>query len=124
MSSDLVVGLQEGITTVELESRYDIAGNVKFERTKDLLTKQSKTIDPPRLLLDFNHTTFFGSNFVGLLFALRRTLVDRGGRLALCSVSPECLKVLEVVRFHTVCPIYKTRNEAIKALTDEAATAE
>ena len=71
-----------------------------------------------RLVVDLEHTEFFGSAFLGILFRVWNRLNGGGGVFALCSLRPHCREVIKTARLDTLWPIYDTRDEAVRALTD------
>jgi len=44
--------------------------------------------------------------------------LNGGARFALCSLRPHCREVIGTARLDTLWPIYDTRDEAVRALTD------
>jgi anti-anti-sigma factor len=53
---------------------------------------------PQRIVLDFQKVTFITSAVFEALFRLRRKILDRGGRLVLCGLSPPLAEVFHVAR--------------------------
>ena len=105
------------VTTIRLEDSYHSSDIEWLETTRSLLMEHADTAEPPLLLIDMANTSFIGSLFVNLLFTTRRRFASRGGQMALCSLNPYCEEVLRVVQFHTICPIYRTVEEAVVQMT-------
>jgi len=73
--------------------------------------------DPPLVVLDLSHTTFFGSSFIEILFRLWTQLQARpGGNFAICGLTPHCLDVLKITHLDTLWRLFPNRGEAVSAL--------
>ena len=66
------------------------------------------------LVVDLHNLNYFGSELIGVLIRLARTVSDAKGRAAFCSPSPRMLEVLEGMRLSKLWPIFGSREEAIK----------
>lgn len=76
--------------------------------------------ETPRVVIDLSRTEFFGSSFIEVLFRVWKRLNHRGGRFALCHVSPYCLEVLKITHLDSLWPIRQTIPDAIAATRTEA----
>jgi anti-anti-sigma factor len=83
-----------------------------------------RLVDEPtirNLVVDFGRTDYFGSTAVGLLAQLGRHVRDRGGHMALCNLSPHEQEILEVTHLAGQWPTYRSRAEAVAAVTCQTA---
>jgi anti-sigma B factor antagonist len=60
-----------------------------------------------KLLVSFDGVEYLDSLALGILITLNRKLQDTGGRLTLCSLSPQAYKVFETTRLNTLFHIEK-----------------
>ena len=66
------------------------------------------------LVVDLRNLSYFGSELIGVLIRLARSVTNAQGRAALCSPSPRMLEVLEAMRLTTLWPIFADREDALK----------
>jgi N-acetylglucosaminyldiphosphoundecaprenol N-acetyl-beta-D-mannosaminyltransferase len=67
------------------------------------------------LILDLTETDFLTSAGLAALVQLQRRASEKGGALRLVANSPDILRVLHLVRFDSVFPIYAELGEAVSA---------
>lgn len=105
-----------GATIVVLGRTYDslaTEANLELHRQLALLAAEA---EPPLLVLDMERTEIFGSNFLEVLVRNWKTLSHRGGKLALCGLSPLCAEVLRQTNLLDLWPSYASVPEAIAGL--------
>jgi anti-anti-sigma factor len=68
------------------------------------------------VVVDLGLTDYFGSTALGLLAQLRQRVRARGGRMALCRVSPHEKEILAVTRLAGFWSVHSSREEAIAAV--------
>lgn len=68
------------------------------------------------LLIDLTGVHMLSSAAIGLLGMVHRQTWGAKGRMKLCSVSPEVMKVFKLTRLDGVFDLYATRDEALKSL--------
>jgi anti-anti-sigma factor len=108
----------DGVTLVTFGPDYrNMTEEVVPQATKSLL--EAVGGENSRLVIDLEHTEFFGSSFIEILFRVWKRLKERGGRFALCHVSPYCAEVLQVTHLDSLWPIRNSIPEAIEATRDE-----
>lgn len=73
-----------------------------------------------RLLIDLGGCAFIDSLGIAALVAGSRPILDRGGRIAVCSSSPQVRRTLELTGVDELLAIWWTRDEAIGELSGEA----
>ena len=71
---------------------------------------------PAGLVIDLQNGEYLGTAFLGAIVRLWKRVASRGGRLALCNISDQVFQILRVTQFHTVWPIYGSRDEALRAM--------
>src|SRR5262245_9418805 len=69
-----------------------------------------------RLVLNFARVAYLDSMMMSKLLGLHKKLTKRGGRLALCRISPPLYELFEVVKLSLLLPIYDGEDEALQAL--------
>jgi len=70
----------------------------------------------PRMLIDLSHVEFFGSSFIEVLFRVWNRIQQAQGRFALCSLTPNCVEVIEVTNLDRLWPMFPTREAGLQAL--------
>jgi anti-anti-sigma factor len=65
------------------------------------------------IIVDLRNLNYFGSELIGVLIRLARTVTDGKGKAAFCSASPRMLEVLQSMRLTKLWPIFATREEAV-----------
>jgi anti-anti-sigma factor len=95
-----------------------IGGLVEDEaRTEwDALLKQVETASATHAVIDLGALEYFGSIMLELLVVLWKRVSVKGGKLALCNVSPVGLEILQTAKFDTLWPIVDNREQALKAV--------
>jgi anti-anti-sigma factor len=116
------IAVEHGITFVTPGPRYESIADdllVNFEDALDL----AKTVEPPRMVLDLSHTTYFNSRFLGLLLRFSNRLGQREGRFGVCNVTKLCREVITASRLHQLFDVMETREEAIAAYSKDSGVA-
>jgi anti-anti-sigma factor len=73
---------------------------------------------PSHLVLDFRHVQYASSQALSLVLLLRQMLNQRrpgDGRLVLCRLGPQLIRLLNVTRLDRVLTVKATRTEAMSA---------
>jgi anti-anti-sigma factor len=70
------------------------------------------------VLLDFHKTDYYGSTALGFFVKLWKRIRDRNGRMVFCRVSDHEKEILKITNFDHLWPIFRTRDEALKALRE------
>jgi len=77
--------------------------------------------EPPAVvLLDCGDLSYVSSTSLGLLFYFHRICQASQGTLALCCVWDKIQNILRLLGLDTVLRIYKTREDGVKSLQEEA----
>lgn len=65
-----------------------------------------------KVLIDFSQTEYISSSSLRMLMELYKTLKEKEGQLALCSVNENLNDLFQIVMLDRALPIYKTDFEA------------
>lgn len=110
--------VQNGVTVIQLGPDYESLDEHLLTDLRTALFACVDKADPPRVVIDLSHTTFFGSAFIEILVKIWKLLTDReGGDFAVSGLTPNCAEVLQVTHLDSLWKIYKTREEAVNALS-------
>ena len=71
---------------------------------------------PTYLVIDLQNGEYMGTAFLGAVVRLWKRVALRGGRLGLCNISDQVFQILRVTKFHTMWPIYPTRDDAVRSI--------
>jgi anti-anti-sigma factor len=66
-----------------------------------------------RVVLEMEEVEFLSSHLIGQLIMLQKRVLQHGGALRLCGLSPSCQDVLRVCRVITILPAYESRTDAV-----------
>lgn len=78
------------------------------------LQRKFETKQFASLVVDLSKMNYFGSELIGVLIRLARTVTNGDGRAAMCAPSPKMLEVLEGMRLNKLWPIFASRDDAMK----------
>jgi len=74
------------------------------------------------VVFDLGRVRFVDSSGLGAILGCLRMIEGGGGGLKLCGLLPEVRKAVELVRMDRLVDVHATRDEALAAMRDEAAT--
>jgi len=94
---------------------YTICGNIK-SRILSLVEEKN----PQGLLLNLDGVTFIDSMSIGALVSIRKAVLAKGGKFALCSLHPFVNKILSVVTVNAIFDVYDSEAQALKAMQRHA----
>jgi anti-anti-sigma factor len=104
--------LDTDVTVIELPA--DPCGEgTELKRARQRLLRAARASS--RLVIDCRRVRFFGAGVLGLLLRATQRSHARRGDIVLCGLSPLALEVLHITRLDTVWPLYRTREEALRA---------
>jgi anti-anti-sigma factor len=66
-----------------------------------------------RVVLEMDEVAFLSSHVIGQLVMLQKRVLQQGGALRICGLSPSCQEVLRICRLITVLPAYASRADAV-----------
>ena len=108
--------VEQGVTVLPLGEVYENIDETVMEQLRTELKSIAMEVTPPRLVLDMQGVSFFGSSFIELLFIVSKRLTERNGTFALCCLAPHCAEVLHVTHLDHVWTVRDSRAEAIDAI--------
>ena len=82
----------------------------------DSLLQQVEAAGATHAVIDLGALDYFGSIMLELLVVLWKRVSAKGGKLALCNVSPVGLEILQTAKFDTLWPIVSDREQALEAV--------
>jgi anti-anti-sigma factor len=103
-----------------LSFRRDELGNANLDQVRHYFAQRflDETGPYTHLVIDLAGVATLDSACLGPLVQRLRQTQEQSGRLALCGVdSPALEEIFSLTRFDKVFPFYKTRSEAVTALT-------
>ena len=113
--SGLVVATIEGVTIVMFRksSVLDaVAIEGVAEELFELVDKQARR----KLTLDFTEVQFLSSQMVGVILSLYKKSKDIGGKLVICGLRDELMKVFKIMKLDTLLYFADSQEEAIAML--------
>lgn len=111
------ISKQQDVTVIEFGKEYGGLSD-QSELVASLLAA-ADTADPPRVVLDLTKTEYFDSQFIEVMIRVWKRIVQRGGEMMLCGLTPFCGDVIRVLKLDSVWTIKATRDDAVAALSEE-----
>lgn len=103
----------DDVTVIHLDGDYDSMSESALDEVRETLVKEAETADPPRLVVDFSKTRFFGSSFIEILFLAFKRLKERDGRMAVSGMTPFCSEIFRAARIDLLWKSFPTIEEAV-----------
>ncbi len=119
MAFETKVVEEHGVSIVTLSGELDSKTSPEFEKTLLKLVAEKKQ----EILLDLTQLAYVASAGLRIFVMVGKRLQAEGGRLALCAVNANVMKVLEISGFVSLFPIRPHREEAIPWLHANARVA-
>jgi anti-anti-sigma factor len=105
------------VTTADKEGTmvFSIQGKIDTATAPVLEEMINREIDAGnrKILLDFSSVSYISSGGLRVLLATAKKLRNPGDKYALCSLSPEVLKVLKLAGFTSIFSIYPSEGETL-----------
>jgi anti-anti-sigma regulatory factor len=113
------VTVENGVTVVGLGPGFEsVDEHLLDSGVREALLKIGDGANPPRVVLDLSHTTFFGSSFIEILFRLWNRLQERPqGEFAISGLTPYCQEVLKIAHLDTLWRLFPDRASAVRELS-------
>ena len=106
------------MSVISLGPEYENLDQNVLEELRATILQVAENADPPLVVLDLSHTKFFGSAFIEILFRAWNRMNSRpGGKFCISGLTAYCAEVIEVTHLDQLWTIYKTREEAVAALS-------
>ena len=96
-----------------------ISGNIALDgvnEVKDYVKPLLEQDGLKALVINFENVNFIDSAGIGLIVSLFKSLQQRGGKFALCSLSEKNQEIFNITRLNKILDIYGTEAEALSAL--------
>jgi len=115
------IEVRNGVTVVALGPDYDSLEEHLLEGLEKTLTKCGREADPPLIVLDLSHTSFFGSSFIQILLGVWKDISEKpGSAFALSGMNSNCADVIRVTQLDKLWQIYGSADEAVVALSQSS----
>jgi anti-anti-sigma factor len=108
----LDISTMNGIVIITLVRRFDTDSAPAIEDELREIAEQC----PDRVLFDFSKTEYIASAGLRVLLTTTRSILKKGGTVALSSLSPTVRQVFEIAGFTKIFSIFGTREEALHKL--------
>ena len=99
---------RDGATILAVAGRIDTGAAPALEQ----VINQEIERQHRKILLDFSSVSYISSGGLRVLLATAKKLKNPGDRFALCSLTPEVLKILRLAGFTSIFSISPTEGEA------------
>ena len=100
-------------------SSLETLDDSNLDHVKEVVLHAAQSADPPWVVVDLSHITFFSSSFIEVLFrAWNRLNARDGGKFSICGLSPYCAEVLQITHLDQVWQIDDSREDAVRAMLD------
>jgi anti-anti-sigma factor len=111
-----IVEKRGDVTCIRLGPEFESLDETVLDTIRtDLLEKAGNAV-PPRVVLDLQHTKFFGSSFIEVLFRIWKRLNSQpNGRFIICGLTPYCREVMTVTHLDKLWPLMDSFDEAVTA---------
>lgn len=101
----------ESVNVVSLNGRLDAGTSGDLEKALGALVSAKAT----KVLVDCRELEYISSAGLRVLLAAAKQFKKEGGKITLCSLTPNVKQVFEISGFTSIFSLYGTREEAIKA---------
>jgi anti-anti-sigma factor len=108
-SMEITTTNRENATILSIAGRIDTATAPALEQA----INQQVDHQHRKILLDFSSVSYISSGGLRVLLATAKKLKNPGDRFALCSLSPEVMKILKLAGFTSIFSISPTEGEAL-----------
>lgn len=82
------------------------------EELNNLVDKEGKT----KLVLNFAKVKYLSSAVLGKLISLNKKVTGLKGRIGLCCINPEIMKVFKITQLDKMIPIFESEDDAVKGI--------
>ena len=103
----------EGVHVVQLEGQVRISTQNDF---KDHLDKISVQYGDKTVLLEMTGVTYMNSAGIGIIVDSFKKFREHGGRLAMCNLTPDILRLFEVTKLNRFISIFESETAAMAKL--------
>ncbi len=82
------------------------------EELNNLVDKEGKI----KLVLNFSKVKYLSSAVLGKLISLNKKVANLKGRIGLCLINPEIMKVFKITQLDKMIPIFESEDDAVKGI--------
>ncbi|MHC4717143.1 MAG: STAS domain-containing protein [Planctomycetota bacterium] len=111
---EMVVQTIGDVTVVDLTSSSILDGltiQSVGEKLFELVDEQARR----KIILDFSEVRLLSSMMLGVLVRLQRRVEGIKGRLVLCGLRPDLMRVFKITQLHKLFEFYRNENEALNS---------
>lgn len=92
---------------IVLFKQSSIGSMGEIEKIADALRKLISAQQPAKMIIDFSNVRFFSSQMLGLLVDLWRRMKDTGGKLLICGINPQLIRVFRITHLDKLFDFYE-----------------
>lgn len=108
-----------GVTCIRLGPEFENLDEHLLDSIRSEMLDAAQKADPPRVLVDLQYTSFFGSSFIEVLFRIwNRVNGIPGGKFGISGLTDYCREVLEVTHLDQLWTLYPAFDEGVQDMSD------
>jgi stage II sporulation protein AA (anti-sigma F factor antagonist) len=88
------------------------------EKLRDEIESELNSTHHRGLVLSFRGIDFMDSSGLGLILGRYRSVTERGGKMAICEVSPPLKKLFELSGILKIIPLFESEEEAAESVKE------
>ena len=88
----------------------------EYDQLEEELLRAAAGAPGGKVLVNLEAVEYVTSRFIGVLAALHKKVVSGGGRMAVCRLRPETMRVFQLTRMDALIPVCPSEEEALKTL--------
>ena len=105
---------RQGVTCILLGPEFENLDEQSLDMIRQTVMDAAFEADPPKVIIDLQHTKFFGSSFIEVLFRIwNRIDSTDDGRFAISGLTDYCREVLEVTHLDKLWKLHSSIDDAI-----------
>ncbi len=116
-ASPVAISHIEKIILVEFTNTR-ILDEANIAQIRAAISAQIEPADMPQLLIDFSNVDHLSSSALGMVIDIRKKVLDRNGKIRLCSIKPHLLEAFVITRLDKLLKILPDRPAAIASFKD------
>jgi len=110
----------DSVTCIRLGPEFENLDEHVLDAIRTKMLDAAQAADPPRVLIDLQYTSFFGSSFIEVLFRIWNRINGLpGGKFGISGLTEYCTEVLEVTHLDKLWALYPTFEEGVKDLSSD-----
>ena len=103
----------DGVHVVQMEGQVRISTQNDF---KDYLDQLSHNFGAATVLLNMTGVSYMNSAGIGIIVDSFKKFREKGGRLTMCNLSPDILRLFEVTKLNRFIEIFEGETAAMEKL--------